>query len=81
MIETLAQITGRTRRGRPFCAAIVLFDDRVVEAAPILMKPLKGKTRAQVRTYCFNAGWRVSVVWQIERRDIDAQGRAVEELR
>lgn len=49
-----------------FCAGIVLHDDRVVEAAPIV-DYMKGWTRAQVKEYCAKKGWRASVVhsgWQ-----------------
>lgn len=64
MIETLAQI-----EAPHFSAGIVLFDDVVVEAAPIVGYMKKGKwTRERVRDYCKGKGWRVSVIYQHERR-------------
>jgi hypothetical protein len=63
VIEILAQIDG----GK-FSAGIVLWDDRVVEAAPIVGFMKKQKlTRDQVRKYCERKGWKISVVHQIER--------------
>ena len=68
MKETLASIeTPRTVK-KPFSAGIVLWDDVVVEAAPIVgyMKR-KRWTRQQVRDYCKAKGWSVSVVHELER--------------
>jgi len=46
----------------------VLFDDRVVEAAPIVGYMKKQRwSRDRVRDYCRDKGWEVSVVWQMER--------------
>jgi hypothetical protein len=59
--ETLAQITAPH-----FCAGIVLFDDRVVEAAPIV-RYMKRWSRDRVRDYCASKGWRIVVVHQIPR--------------
>lgn len=67
MIEILAQITGKDRKGRAFCAGLVLWDDRVVEAAPIVRQMLKGRPRDQVREICLREGWRISVVHRLER--------------
>lgn len=67
IVETLACIEG----DKPyFTAGIVLFDDIVVEAAPIVgyMKQKKW-TRAQVRKYCETKGWKISVVHQFSRRE------------
>lgn len=51
-----------------FYAGIVLWDDRVVEAAPIVGYMKKQKwTRARVRGYCAEKGWRISVVYRQER--------------
>jgi hypothetical protein len=63
MIETLAQI-----KGDKFTAGIVLHDDVVVEAAPIVgyMKRQKW-TRGRVREYCRKNGWTVSVVHETRR--------------
>ena len=61
MIEILAQI-----EAPHFCAGIVLQNDRVVEAAPILHYMKKAKwTRDRVRTYCAEKGWRVVVVHEV----------------
>lgn len=66
MIELLATVSGKTRRGAPFTAGVVLWDDLVVEAAPVLQ--LKRKmTRAQVRDHCQRNGWEISVVYVMER--------------
>jgi hypothetical protein len=63
MIETLAQI-----HGDKFHAGIVLFDDVVVEAAPIVRFMKRGKwSRDRVREHCRTKGWTVEVVHQIER--------------
>jgi len=67
MIEMLAQIDG-TSKGRPFVAGIVLWDDIVIEAAPILKFMAKGKwTRQQVRSFVGQKRWKISVVHQLER--------------
>jgi hypothetical protein len=66
MIEILAQI--RSDTAPKFTAGIVLFDDVVVEAAPLVHYMKRGKwTRERVRRYCAGKGWDVSVVHQIER--------------
>jgi hypothetical protein len=63
MTEILAQICAPH-----FTAGIVLWDDVVVEAAPVVGYMKKGKwTRAVVRDYCQRQGWQISVVHQIER--------------
>lgn len=63
MIETLAQI-----RGNKWTAGIVLFDDVVVEAAPIVHYMKRQKwSRDHVRTYCRERHWEISVVWQMQR--------------
>ena len=62
-IETLAAIDAPH-----FFCGIVLWDDLVVEAAPIVHYMKQGKwTRDQVRAYCAKKGWTVSVVSQSER--------------
>jgi len=63
MIETLAVIDAPH-----FHAGIVLFDDVVVEAAPIVGYMKKRRwSRDKVRAYCERKKWTVSVVHQIER--------------
>lgn len=64
VIEILAQITAPR-----FVAGIVLWDDKVIEAAPIVRRALKGKNRGFVRQYCRTKGWKISVVHEVERRD------------
>jgi hypothetical protein len=54
--ETLAAIDAPH-----FFCGIVLWDDRVIEAAPIV-KYMKRWDRARVREYCRGKGWKVSVV-------------------
>jgi hypothetical protein len=64
MIEILAQIRSDNP---PFTAGLVLHDDDVVEAAPIIGYMKRGKwTRAVVREYCEKRGWKISVVRQQE---------------
>lgn len=61
MIETLAVVDAPH-----FFAGIVLWDDRVVEAADII-KYMRQWTRDRVRDYCKSKGWKISVVHEIER--------------
>jgi hypothetical protein len=49
-----------------FYCGIVLQDDRVVKAADIV-KYMRGWPRARVRDYCSGKGWKVSVVWEMDR--------------
>lgn len=63
MIEVLAQI-----RAGHFTAGVVLWDDKVVEAAPIIGYMKKQKwTRDRVRNYCNEKGWEIGVIWQMNR--------------
>ena len=65
MIETLAVIDAPH-----FYAGIVLWDDKVIEAAPILGYMKKQKWgRDKVRDYCKQKGWKVSVVHELNRPD------------
>ena len=61
MTETLAQI-----KAPHFTAGIVLWDDVVVEAAPIVGY-MKRWARDRVREYCQKKGWTISVVHQVLR--------------
>lgn len=61
MKETLAAIDAPH-----FFAGVVLWDDRVVEAADIV-KYMRRWSRARVRDYCRTKGWSVSVVHELER--------------
>lgn len=66
MIELLAQI--RAPKPRPFVAGLVLWDDIVVDAAPILRFMKRSRwTRTKVREYCEAKGWRVSVIREVRR--------------
>ena len=60
--ELLAQISAPH-----FCAGIVLWDDKVVEAAPIIGY-MKKWPRARVRDYCQQKSWQVSVVYEMQRQ-------------
>jgi len=63
MKETLASIDAPH-----FNAGIVLWDDIVVEAAPIVGYMKKKKwPRDRVRSYCKEKGWPISVVHELER--------------
>lgn len=64
MTELLAQITSPGPKG--FCAGIVLWNDNVVEVAPIIGY-MKRWPRQRVREYCELRGWSIRVVHQIER--------------
>lgn len=61
MIEILATIDAPH-----FYAGIVLWDDKVVEAADIV-RYMRRWSRERVRTYCEKKGWKVSVVYEMER--------------
>lgn len=64
MIETLAQI-----KAPHFTAGIVLWDDVVVEAAPVVRYMAKAKwTRTVVRNYCSAKGWQINVVHEVARK-------------
>ena len=63
MIEMLAEIDAPH-----FNCGIVLQDNRVVEAAPIVAYMKKQRwTRDRVRDYCAAKGWKVSVIWEQRR--------------
>lgn len=64
--EILAQI-----RAPNFTAGIVLFDDKVVETAPIVRR-MRGWSRDRVRAECKRLGWSISIVHQLDRDDITA---------
>lgn len=61
MKETLAQIDAPH-----FCCGIVLWDNVVVEAAPIV-RYMRKWSRERVRAYCADKGWSVTVVHELER--------------
>jgi hypothetical protein len=62
VIELLAQIRG-THKGKPFTAGIVLWDDVVVEAAPIVGQMKRGRwSRDRVRAHCRREGWQIEIV-------------------
>jgi len=68
MIEILATVTPKDGPG--FSCGIVLWDDKVVETAPVL-RFMKGWKRDRVRTYCEGRGWKVTVVHRLERPSPD----------
>jgi len=61
MIDLLAQI-----RADKFTAAIVLRDERVIEAAPIV-RYMVGWKRDSVRSYCKERRWEISVVNPLDK--------------
>src|SRR4030095_13879271 len=63
MKETLAAIDAPH-----FFAGIVLWDDKVTEAADIV-KYMRRWAREKVRDYCAKKGWKVRVVHELERND------------
>ena len=69
MIEILAQITAyKTAKRQGFCAGIILWDDVVMEAAPVVHFMKKRKfSRDEVRDYCAQRGWRVKVIHELKR--------------
>jgi hypothetical protein len=68
VIEILAQISAP--EPKPFTAGLVLWDDVVVEAAPIIGYMQRGRwSRMRVRNYCHDKGWVISVVHQMRRPD------------
>jgi hypothetical protein len=67
VIETLAEIDApKTERHGRFCAGVVLWDDKVVEVAPIV-RFMKGWSRDNVRRHCVRKGWAISVVTETKR--------------
>jgi len=67
MNEILAVIEWSTTTNY-FHAGIVLRDDKVIEAAPVI-KFMKGWTRSKVRSYVNARGWKVSVVSETASRE------------
>jgi hypothetical protein len=61
MIEILAQILAPH-----FSAGVVLWDDKVVETAPIV-RYMRGWSRERVRNYCKKKDWKISIVWEMQR--------------
>ena len=55
-MNLLAQVTAPH-----FCAGIILADNVVIEAAPIISY-MRGWNRDKVRDYCTRKGWRVRLV-------------------
>lgn len=60
--ETLACI-----KAPHFTAGIVLWDNKVIEAAPIC-RYMKGWSRDRVRSYVASKSWEVSVVYEMQRQ-------------
>jgi hypothetical protein len=67
--EVLATIDAPPCNGKAgFHCGIVLWDGVVIEAAPIVHKMKRQRwTRDRVRDYCRERGWKVSVVYEVER--------------
>lgn len=67
VIETLALIDAPAKQKRPrFCAGVVLWDDKVIEAAPIVQF-MRRWSRDDVRRHCAANGWTISVVTESKR--------------
>jgi len=49
-----------------FFAGVVLWDDKVVEAADVV-KYMRRWSRSRVRDYYSRKGWKIVVVYQMER--------------
>jgi branched-subunit amino acid aminotransferase/4-amino-4-deoxychorismate lyase len=65
--ETLATIDApRTERQPGFNAGLVLWDDKVIETAPVI-RFMKGWMRDNVRAHCARKGWKVEIVTQTQR--------------
>jgi hypothetical protein len=63
-VDILAEIDAPdTPKRKGFNCAIVLRNDVVIQTAPIV-KYMKGWHRDRVRTFCANAGWKVTVIHQ-----------------
>lgn len=50
-----------------FTAGIVLWDDKVVEAAPII-RYMRKWSRGKVRDYCKARDWKISVIYETKRQ-------------
>ena len=62
--EILAQVNAPH-----FNAGIVLWDGKVIEAAPIIGYMKKQKwSRDRVREYCASKGWKVAIVHEMQRQ-------------
>lgn len=72
MIETLAVIDAPdigSRKG--FCAGIILWNNLVIEAAPIVGYMKRRRySRDRVREECRRNGWTVKVVHELQRHDL-----------
>lgn len=66
VIETLAIIETPDGARKRFSAGVILWDSKVVEAAPIL-RFMKGWTRDRVRDHCAEKNWAVRVVTETKR--------------
>ena len=67
-MRTVTEILAAIDAPHFFCG-VVLWDDVVVEAAPIVGYMKKGRwSRDRVRAYCAEKGWKVSVVTSFKRR-------------
>ena len=58
--ETLMQVTAPY-----FCAGVVMWDDRVIETAPILKA--RGWSFNRLRHYCREKNWKITIVFKKER--------------
>jgi hypothetical protein len=61
-VSVLVQITSPSNISKPYCAGLVVENDHVVEAAPILRWTI-GKHRDFIVKYFRNRGDKVEVTW------------------
>lgn len=61
IIEVLGQI-----KGKDFTVGLVLWDGKVIEAAPAI-RYMRGWSRRRVREYCAKRKWQVTVVHEVRR--------------
>jgi len=67
IVEILATVDAPpTDQSRGFFAGLVLWDNKVVEAADII-KYMRGWSRDRARSYCEQRGWKVSVIYETVR--------------
>jgi len=60
--ELLCQVSTPPDARRPFVAGLILVDDICTEAAPILRRTCKGKSRDWLRGYFARMGWTVRIL-------------------
>ena len=74
VVETLAVVDIQNHPAKPWCGIVLQGPadadrdlDRVIEAAPFVRSTLKNRSRRDVRRIAQERGWRIQVVYQMER--------------